>query len=135
MLKALPNPVRDLIALIVVMVACPLAVFGGANVGCVGHTSFEGTCAVTVIFLSPLILFVAGTIAGLSTTGWTGLLVTLVGMVIGMFLILVASEVSGDPVPLDWFSALVASVFFGAPIVAGYGAGRLVSRIFAARAS
>jgi hypothetical protein len=131
----LPNPVRDLIALIVVLVACPLAVFGGANVGCVGHTDFAGSCAVTVIFLSPLILFISGTIAGVVTSGWTGLLVVLVGMVTGMFAILVVSEVAGNPVPLDWFSALVASFFFGVPIVAGYGAGRLVSRLLAARAA
>jgi hypothetical protein len=134
-LKALPSPIRDLIALIVVVLACPLAVFGGANVGCVGHTEFAGSCAVTVIFLSPLILLIGGAIAGISTTGWTGLLVTIVGMVIGMFAILVVSYVAGNPVPLDWFSAVVASGFFGAPIVVGYGAGRLVSRVFAARAS
>lgn len=132
---ALPNPVRDLIALLVVLVACPLAVFGGANVGCVGHTSFEGTCALTVIFISPLVLFIGGLIAGLTTHGWTGLLVTLVGMVIGMFAILVISEITGNPVPLDWFSAVVASFFFGVPIVAGYGGARLANRLFAARTS
>lgn len=132
---ALPNPVRDLIAFLVVMVACPLAVFGGANVGCVGHTDFAGTCAVTVIFLSPLILFIAGLIAGFVTQGWTGLLVVLVGMVIGMFAILLVSEVTGNPVPLDWFSAVVASFFFGVPIVAGYGGARLVTRLFAARSA
>jgi hypothetical protein len=132
---ALPNPLRDLIAFLVVMVACPLAVFGGANVGCVGHTSFSGSCAVTVIFLSPLILFISGLIAGFTTRGWTGLLAVLVGMVIGMFAILLVSELAGNPVPLDWFSAVVASFFFGGPIVIGYGGARLVARLRASRAA
>jgi hypothetical protein len=130
----LPSPVRDLIALVVVALACPIAVFGGANVGCVGHTDFGGTCALTVIFVSPLVLFIGGAIAGITTRGWTGLLVTLVGMVIGMTGILFLSELAGQPVPLDWFSAMVASGFFGGPIVVGYGAGRLVTRMRAARA-
>lgn len=130
MKSLLPSPVRDLVALVVAAVACPVAVFGGANIGCVGHTSFEGTCALTVIFVSPLVLVIGGAIAGISTRGWTGLLVTLVGMVIGMTGILFISELAGQPVPLDWFSALAASVFFGGPIVIGYGVGRLVSRAY-----
>ncbi len=135
MKKALPNPVRDLIALLVVVVACPLAVFGGANVGCVGHTDFVGSCAVTVIFLSPLILLIGGTISGISTSGWTGLLVVVIGMIAGMFAILLISQLAGNPVPLDWFSAVAAIFFFGIPIVAGYGAGRLVMLLLRRRAA
>lgn len=130
----LPNPLRDLVALVVAAVACPLAVFGGANLGCVGHTDFAGSCALTMIFVSPLVLLVGGALAGIATHGWTGLLATLIGMVVGMTAILLLSSIAGQPVPLDLFSALVASVFFGLPIVAGYGAGRLGSRIVAARA-
>jgi hypothetical protein len=130
----LPNPVRDLIALIVIVIACPVAVFGGANVGCVGHTEFTGTCAVTVVFVSPLVLLIGGLISGLATHGWTGLLVVLVGMVIGMTAILFLSQFAGRPVPLDIYSAIAATFFFGVPIVAGYGIGRLVSRVFLARA-
>jgi hypothetical protein len=125
----LPSPIRDLIALVVVAVACPVAVFGGANIGCVNHTSFEGSCAVTVIFVSPLVLFLGGGIAGITTRGWTGLLVVLAGMMIGMMGILFISELAGQPVPLDWFSAVVASVFFGGPIIVGYGVGRLVMHV------
>jgi hypothetical protein len=131
---ALPSPVRDLVALVVAAIACPIAVFGGANLGCVGHTEFAGSCAVTVIFVSPLVLVIGGGIAGVVTRGWTGLLVTLVGMVIGMLAILFLSELAGQPVPLDWFSAMAASGFFGLPMVIGYGAGRLVMRLVAARA-
>ena len=130
----LPNPVRDLIALVVVAFACPVAVFGGASLGCVGHTDFAGSCALTVIFLSPLVLLIGGGIAGVATRGWTGLLVILVGTVVGMTAILFISGVEGQPVPVDWFSAVVATVFFGGPIVVGYGVGRLVMRLAVARA-
>ncbi len=130
----LPSPVRDLIAFVVVALACPVAVFGGANLGCVGHTDFAGSCALTVIFLSPLVLLIGGGIAGVATRGWTGLLVILVGTVVGMTAILFISGVEGQPVPVDWFSAVVATVFFGGPIVVGYGVGRLVMRLAVARA-
>ncbi len=129
MKRPLPSPVRDLIALIVVALACPVAVFGGANLGCVNHTSFEGSCAVTVIFMSPLVLLIGGAIAGIATRGWTGLLAVLAGTLIGMMGILYMSELAGQPVPVDWFSAAVALVFFGGPIVVGYGVGRLAMHL------
>ncbi len=129
----LPSPVRDLIALVVVALACPVAVFGGANIGCVGHTTFAGSCALTVIFVSPLVLFIGGAIAGVTTRGWTGLLVVMAGTMLGMMGILFLSELAGRPVPLDWFSAVVATVFFGGPIIIGYGIGRLVMHLRAAR--
>jgi hypothetical protein len=124
---------RDLLALIVVIVACPVAVFGGANLGCVGSAGFNGSCAVTVIFVSPLILLVGGAIAGISSRGWTGLLVALTGMVLGMFAILGLSFVAGKPVPVDFFSGVFATFFFGIPIVIGYGMGRIIWRLFATR--
>ncbi len=126
---------RDLIALVVVALACPVAVFGGANLGCVGSASFSDTCALTVIVASPLILLAGGVVAGISTRGWTGLLAVLVGMVIGMIAILWLSMVAGKPVPLDIFSAVFATVFFGGPVVAGYAIGRVISRLFATRTS
>ena len=124
---------RDLLALVVVVLACPIAVFGGANLGCVGSASFNGACAVTVIIASPLILLVGGAIAGISSRGWTGLLVSLVGMVIGMFLILGLSFVAGKPVPADIFTGVVATFFFGIPIMIGYAIGRVIVRLFATR--
>ena len=126
---------RDLLALVVVVLACPVAVFGGANLGCVGSAAFNGSCALTVIFVSPLILLVGGAIAGISSRGWTGLLVSLVGMVIGMFLILGLSFVAGKPVPVDIFTGVVATFFFGIPIMIGYAFGRVIVRLFATRTS
>lgn len=134
------NPVRysllrDLAALVIAAVACPVAVFGGANLGCVGATSFSGSCAVTVIFVSPLILLLAGAIAGIATRGWTGLVIVLAGTVIGMVLILVLSILAGNPVPVDWFSAVAALIFFEGPIVVGYAIGRVIWHLFATRTS
>lgn len=135
MKSPLPSVARDVIALVVVALACPIAVFGGANLGCVGSAYFSGSCAATVIFVSPLILLVGGAIAGVSSSGWTGLLVSLIGMVIGMFSILLLSQIAGKPVPLDIFSAVFATVFFGFPIVIGYAIGRVLVRLFATRTS
>jgi len=128
-----PSPFHDLVAFIVVVVACPIAVFGGANLGCVGSTAFSGACAATMIFVSPLVLLVGGVIAGVATEGWTGLLVVLIGTLVGMFTILLLAQFAGNPVPVDWFSAVVASIFFGGPIVIGYGIGRIVARLLATR--
>lgn len=129
-----PSPVRDLIALLVALVACPVSVFGGANVGCVGRAGFEGDCAVTMVFMSPLILILGGTVAGLVTRGWTGLLVTLVGTVAGMFAILAISNFVGRPVPPDIFTGVIATVWFSAPMVIGYAIGRVIVRLLATRA-
>jgi len=126
---------RDILALVIVALTCPIAVFGGANLGCVGSASFSGSCAMTVIVASPLILIVGGAIAGVLSRGWTGLLISLVGMVIGMFSILGLSMLAGKPVPVDFFSGVFATVFFGVPIAIGYGIGRVIVRLLATRAS
>ena len=86
-----------------------------------------------MIFVSPLVLLVGGVIAGVATEGWTGLLVVLIGTLVGMFTILLLAQFAGNPVPVDWFSAVVASIFFGGPIVIGYGIGRIVARLLATR--
>lgn len=130
-----PSFVRDLIALVVAFVACPVSVFGGANVGCVGHAGFEGGCAATMVFVSPLILLAAGAIAGLVTRGWTGLFATLVGVAGGMFAILLISNFVGRPVPPDIFTGAIATVWFMVPMVIGYAIGRVLARLFATRAS
>jgi hypothetical protein len=126
------STLRDVIALVVVAAACPLAVFGGAMLGCVGQ-SFVSECAMRAGFISPVLLVGAGAIAGLVTRGWTGLLVVLVGTFTGMVAILLVSFGVARPVPLDWFSAIVATIWFSVPIVIGYGVGRLAHRWYLAR--
>jgi uncharacterized membrane protein YjjP (DUF1212 family) len=124
---------RDIIAVVVVAVACPVAVFGGANLGCVGSAQFNSSCALSVIFISPIVLLIAGAIAGIASRGWTGFLLVFIATVIGMTSILALSYVGGTPVPLDPISAFIATIWFFAPIAVGYGIGRLVTRLWASR--
>ena len=124
---------RDIAALIVIALVCPVSVFGGANLGCIGQASFSGSCALTVIVVSPLILLAGGAVAGVLTRGWTGLLWAMIGMVGGMFLILVISQIAHDPVPVDLFAGAIASFFFGFPIVIGYGFARVLAKLLESR--
>ncbi len=111
---------RDWIALAIIFVAVPLSVFGGRNVACVGQGLGEA-CRLDAVWLSPLLLFVAGIAAGLITRGWTGLFVVGVGQIAGQVVIVILSNLAGRPVPIDLFSGAIATLWFGAPIAAGYG--------------
>jgi hypothetical protein len=125
---------RDALALVLVAVACPVALFGGSMLGCVGQ-GFDPSCALNAIVISPVLLLAAGVIAGLASRGWTGLLITFIGTVIGMSTILVLSFGIGDPVPVDPISGVIATVWFFAPVAIGYGAGRLLWRLFETRSA
>lgn len=119
---------RDWVALLIILVAVPMSVFGGVNVACVGEGVTQ-SCAPQVVFLSPMVLLISGVLAGVITRGWTGLFVVGVGQIAGQVLIVGLSYVSGRPVPVDLFSGIVATIWFGAPIAIGYGLSRLVNRI------
>jgi len=123
------SQLRDLAALVIAAVACPLAVFGGTNLGCVGKVSSE--CAMSAILVSPLLLLAAGVATGFVTRGWTGLLIVFVGCIVGMAAILALSFGAGRPVPLDPISGVIATAWFLAPLSAGYGIGRAILRLAA----
>ena len=114
---------RDWIALVIILFAVPLSVFGGTNIACVGQ-GFSSSCALDAVFISPVLLVGAGVVAGLITSGWTGLFVVGVGQILGQFLILLLSYLAGRGVPVDPFSGILATVWFGAPIAIGYGLAR-----------
>jgi hypothetical protein len=114
---------RDWIALVLILVVVPLSVFGGTNIACVGQ-GLSSTCPPQAIFISPLLLLVAGLVAGLITSGWTGLLVVGFGQIAGQVVVLVMSYLAGRPVPIDPFSAIIATLWFGVPIAIGYGLAR-----------
>ena len=120
---------RDVLALVIVAVACPVAVFGGSAAGCIGQGGFQAECALNGVWIAPLLLFAAGVVAGLVTRGWTGLLIVGVGTVIGMVSILLLSFAVGRPVPVDPISGFIATVWFLGPIVVGYAAGRIAWRL------
>lgn len=119
---------RDWIALIIVLVAVPLSVFGGTNVGCIGQ-GLDQVCAPQSVLLSPVLLLVVGALAGLITRGWTGLFVVGVGQVAGQVIVVAMSYLAGRPVPIDVFSGMVATIWFGAPIAVGYGLVRTILRL------
>jgi len=114
---------RDWIALVLILFAVPLSVAGGTNIACIGQ-GFSSSCALDAVFISPMLLVVAGVVAGLITRGWTGLFVVGVGQILGQFLILLLAHQAGQDVPVDPFSAVAATVWFGAPIAIGYGLAR-----------
>jgi hypothetical protein len=114
---------RDWIALVIILFAVPLSVFGGTNIACIGQ-GLSSSCALDAVFISPVLLAGAGVVAGLITRGWTGLFVVGVGQILGQFLILLLSYLAGRGVPVDPFSGILATVWFGAPIAIGYGLAR-----------
>ena len=114
---------RDWIALVIIAFSVPLAVLGGTNIACVGQ-GFSSDCALSAVVISPMLLVIAGVVAGLITRGWTGLFVVGVGQVAGQVAIVALAYAAGRPVPIDWFSAVVATVWFCAPIAMGYGLAR-----------
>lgn len=123
---------RDAIALVVVALACPAALFGGSMLGCVGQ-GFDPSCALNAIYISPVLLLASGAVAGIVSRGWTGLLIVFVGTVIGMTAILFLSFDIEKPVPVDPISGALATIWFFAPVAIGYGIGRLLWRIWATR--
>jgi hypothetical protein len=114
---------RDWLALALILVMVPLSVYGGTNIGCIVPGSNQN-CAPQAMFVSPALLMGAGLVAGFITSGWTGLLVVGVGQIAGQFLIVGLSYLAGRQVPIDLFSGMVATIWFGAPIAIGYGLAR-----------
>ncbi len=119
---------RDWIALVIILVVVPLSVFGGTNIGCVGQ-GVSKVCEPQAVLISPLLLAIAGAVAGLVTRGWTGLFVVGLGQIAGQIIVLAMSYLDGRPVPIDLFSGAIATIWFGVPIALGYGLARLASRI------
>ncbi len=125
---------RDWIAMAIIFIATPLAVFGGTNIACVGQ-GVSSDCAFTAVWISPLLLVIAGLVAGMITHGWTGLFVVGVGQIAGQVVIVGLAYTAGRPVPIDYFSAIVATIWFGAPIAIGYGTARIASRVAGRRSA
>jgi hypothetical protein len=120
---------RDWVALILILVVVPLSVFGGTNITC-DSQGLAQTCtpqpafSSPMVLISPLLLVAAGVVAGLITSGWTGLFVVGVGQIAGQVVIVAMSYLAGRPVPIDLFSGIMATLWFGVPIAIGYGLAR-----------
>jgi hypothetical protein len=125
--------VRDLAAFIVVVVACPGALFGGALVSCASQ-GLTATCALQGIAVSPVILLGAGIVAGLLTAGWGGVGRTVLGLAVGLAVIPLIAGAAGNGVPIDPVQGAIAAMWFGVPLLIGHGLGRGIARLASGRA-
>jgi hypothetical protein len=111
--------IRMIAVVVVVAVACPLTLFGGALVGCAG-SGFNGGCATSASFLAPLFLMAIGVIAAFLVRGWRGYLLVVAAVVVGMMAIFVLSAMQGTVLPFDLISGALWTLFFLAPVTLGW---------------
>lgn len=120
--------VRRLAALALVAIACPVALFGGALLGCATQ-GFSAACAIDGVLVSPVLLVFAGLGASLPARGWAGLGFVILGVLVGMVAIPVVATVAGNPVPIDPVQGVIATIWFMPPVLIGYGVGRGLARL------
>lgn len=119
---------RRLVALAIVAAACPIALFGGALLGCATQ-GLSARCAIDGVLVSPVLLVGAGLGASLLARGWTGLPFVMLGVLVGMVAIPVLASVAGNPVPIDPVQGVIATLWFMPPVLIGHGVGRGVARL------
>ena len=119
---------RNIAAFVLVVVACPASLYLSIALGC-GIVGYSGRCAMDSALFSPVILAAAGLGAGILARGWTGIVIVLVGVVVGMFALLFLSEALGRSLPIDPIQATIATIWFLTPTAFGYGIGRAGMRI------
>ena len=119
---------RRLAALAVVAFACPIALFGGALLGCAAR-GLSASCAIEGILVSPVLLAGAGLGTSLLARGWTGVAFVMLGVLVGMFAIPVVASVAGNPVPIDPVQGVIAILWFMPPVLLGHGVGRGLARL------
>lgn len=119
---------RRLAALLLVAVACPIALFGGALLGCATQ-GLSASCAIDGILVSPILLVGAGLVTSVLARGWTGLGFVILGVLVGMLSIPVVASVAGNPVPIDPVQGVIATIWFMPPVLIGHGVGRGIARL------
>ena len=119
---------RRLAALVIVAVACPVALFGGALLGCATQ-GFSASCAINGVLVSPVLLVFAGFGASLVTRGWVGMGFVILGVLVGMVAIPIVASIAGNPVPIDPVQGVIATIWFTPPVLIGYGVGRGLARL------
>lgn len=123
---------RRLVALVLVAVACPVALYGGALLGCATQ-GISASCAIDGILVSPILLVGAGLAASVLAHGRAGLAFVILGVLMGMLAIPVVASVAGNPVPIDPVQGVIATIWFMPPVLIGHGAGRGLARLRARR--
>ena len=119
---------RRLAALVIVAVACPVALLGGALLGCATQ-GFSASCAINGVLVSPVLLVFAGLGASLVTRGWVGMGFVILGVLVGMVAIPIVASIAGNPVPIDPVQGVIATIWFTPPVLIGYGVGRGLARL------
>ena len=119
---------RRLAALVIVAVACPLALFGGALLSCAAQ-GLSASCAINGVLVSPVLLVVAGLVASTLARGWVGLGFVILGVLVGLVAIPVVAAVAGNPVPIDPVQGVIATFWFMPPVLIGHGVGRGLMRL------
>jgi len=119
---------RRLAALVIVAVACPVALFGGALAGCAAQ-GFSPSCAINGVLVSPVLLVFAGLAASTLARGWVGLGFVILGVFVGMVAIPVVATIVGNPVPIDPVQGVIATIWFMPPVLIGHGVGRGLIRL------
>ena len=119
---------RRLVALVLVAVACPVALYGGALLGCATQ-GISASCAIDGILVSPILLVGAGLAASVLARGRAGLAFVILGVLVGMLAIPVVASVAGNPVPIDPVQGVIATIWFMPPVLIGHGAGRGLARL------
>lgn len=119
---------RRLAALVIVAVACPLALFGGALLGCAAQ-GLSPSCAINGVLVSPVLLAVAGLVASTLARGWVGLGFVILGVLVGLVAIPGVAAVVGNPVPIDPVQGVIAMFWFMPPVLIGHGVGRGLLRL------
>jgi hypothetical protein len=116
--------VRDIVAILAVAIACPLAFFGGALLGCAAQ-GFDVACARSAALVAPPLLILAGLLAAALTRGIWGYVWVFIGVLVGMALIWILAFVGGnDPLPVGPVEGAIATIWFLAPVTVGYVVGR-----------
>ena len=123
--------IRDVVAIFVAAVACPVALFGGALLGCATQ-GFNATCAMSGVLISPPILIVAGLVAAALTRGVWGYIWVFLGVLAGMVLIFILTLMGGTLLPVDPVTGTFATMWFLAPVTIGYLLGRGAARFIRA---
>ena len=119
---------RDIATVILVAVACPVALFGGALASCAAQ-GLTPSCAINGVLVSPVLLLAAGALAGILTRGWSGLGLVVVGVVLGLIAVPLVAGAAGNPVPIDPIQGVIAMIWFLPPVALGYGIARGIARL------
>jgi hypothetical protein len=110
---------RMVAAFVIVAVACPVTLFGGAIAGCAGG-GFNGDCATSASFLAPVFLMGVGALSAILVRGWRGYVLVVAAVIVGMIAIFVLSAMQGTVLPFDLITGTLWTLFFLAPVTLGW---------------